>query len=172
MVRTTAVVTALLLAVSVPATAQVPIGLIDMDRIFEEESRFARAQGEIDDMVAQFEREREEWEKDLRDLSERIQQVRESRRDSEIEMYTRRMAEKSQEYQRFMEETFGPEGIIEKNSNEIMEPLYEKLESACEKVGEAQGIPLIVDQDNLGVWYAADTLDVTTAVLDELKRIW
>ncbi len=172
MMRAIAIAVATIIMMSVTALAQAPIGLIDLDRIFEEESRFARAQGEIDDMVAQFEREREEWENELRELSERIQDAQQSRRDRDIEMYTRRMAEKSQEYQRFMEETFGPDGVIESHTNEIMEPLYEKLESACEKVGEAKGIPLIVDQDNLGIWYKADSLDVTTEVLAELKRIW
>ena len=86
-------------------------------------------------------------------------------------MYQRRLGEKSHEYQQFMAETFGPDGIIETNTSEIMDPLYDKLEQACRKVGERLKISLVLDRESVGPLYAADSLDITDEVLIELKRI-
>jgi len=149
-----------------------PVGLVDTDRIMDTEQRFIQAQREIDEMVDQFEGDRQKFEDELQDLSERLQRAQENNRESTLEMYQRRLGEKSQEYQQFMAETFGPDGIIETNTSEIMDPLYDKLEEACKNVGEKSGIPLILDRGSLGPLYAADSLDITDEVLAELKKIW
>jgi outer membrane protein len=154
------------------AAAQMPVGLVDTDRIMAEESRFIQAQREVDAMISQFEAEREKFEEELQDLSRRLQRAQENREQSSVELYQRRLGETSQEYQQFMAETFGPDGIVEKNTNEIMDPLYDKLEQACRMVGERRGIPLILDRESIGPLYAADSLDITGEVLAELEKTW
>lgn len=154
------------------AAADMPVGLVDTERIMSEEPRFIEAQREIDQMIDQFEADRKQFEDELQDLSGRLQRAQENSRQSSGEMYQRRLAEKSQAYQQFMAETFGPDGIIETNTSEIMDPLYDKLEQACRKVGERLEIPLILDRETVGPLYAADSLDVTGEVLTELKRLW
>jgi outer membrane protein len=156
---------------SAGAAAEMPVGLVDAERIMDEEPRFIQAQKEIDEMVDQFEGDRQKFEDELQDLSDRLQRAQENRRESSVEMYQRRLGEKSQEYQQFMAETFGPDGIIETNTSEIMDPLYDKLEQACRKVGERLKIPLVLDRESVGPLYAADSLDITDEVLIELKRI-
>ena len=153
-------------------TAEVIVGFVDIDRIGSEEPRFVKAQKEIDEMVAQFERDRERSEKDMQELSERLQQAQAERRRDVAERLGPQMSEKSQKYQEFMGETFGPGGIIESHTDEIMEPLYDKLEQACRKVGKQLQIPLILDLQTVGPLYMADTLDLTDEVLAELKKIW
>lgn len=157
---------------AVAATAGMAIGLVDTKKIAAGEGRFVRAQQEIDEMVAQFEDARDRYEKELQDLTQQLERVRDSRGGETSELYGRQMADKSQEYQKFMAETFGPGGIVETQTDSIMAPLYDKLERACRKVGERLRIPLILDRESLGPLYAADTLDVTAEVLAELKKTW
>ncbi len=156
---------------SAGAAAKMPVGLVDTERIMGEEPRFLQAQKEIEEMVDQFEGDRQKFENELRDLSDRLQRAQENRRESSVKMYQQRLGEKSQEYQQFMAEIFGPDGIIETNTSEIMDPLYDKLEQACRKVGERLEIPLVLDRESVGPLYAADSLDITDEVLLELKRI-
>jgi outer membrane protein len=157
---------------AVPAMAGKIIGLVSVDEITAKENRFVQAQKEIDDMVDQFERQRDQYERELQDLSQKLERAQGDRRDNILQMYGQQMAEKSRAYQNFMAETFGVDGIIENKTDEIMGPLYDKLEQACKQVGERLQIPLIIDRESLGPLYAADTLDVTTEVLEDLKRIW
>jgi len=160
------------LVLAAAAAAEMPLGVVDTEKIINEESRFARAQKEIDEMIGQFEDDRERFEKELEDLSARLEEAQSDQRRSLIEMYGRRMAEKSRKYQTFMAETFGSGGIIETQTDKIMGPLYEKLELACKKVGERLRIYLVLDRAGLGALYIADTLDITDAVLTELKKTW
>jgi outer membrane protein len=153
-------------------TAEMVVGFVDTDRISSEEPRFVKAQKEIDEMVAQFERDRERSEKEMQELSDRLQQAQTERRRDVMEQLGPQMSDKSQEYQAFMAETFGPGGIVETHTNEIMEPLYDRLERACEKVGKRLQIPLIFDRQTVGPLYVADTLDITDEVLAELKKLW
>ena len=169
--RTVAAV-ALALFLAAPAMAGKMIGLVSVDDIVSKENRFVKAQKEVDDMVDQFDTQRDQYERELQDLSQKLQRAQSDRRDDIVQTYGQQMSEKSRAYQDFMDETFGPGGIIENKTDEIMGPMYDKLEKACKQVGERLDIPLILDRQSLGPLYAADTLDVTTEVLEELKKIW
>jgi Skp family chaperone for outer membrane proteins len=153
------------------AAAEMPVGLVDTERIMEAEPRFVQAQREIDQMVDQFDGDRKKFEEELQDLSGRLQRAQENGREGSVDLYQRQLGEKTQVYQQFMTETYGPDGIIETNTSEIMDPLYDKLELACKNVGQQLAIPLILDRGTLGPLYAADTLDITDEVLAELKKI-
>ena len=172
MIRRTLFAGVFVLGLAGLAAAEMPIGFVDIEKIINEERRFVKAQKEIDEMVDRFERGRERLEAELEKLSEQMQDAQSSRQEDLMEILGRRLQDRSSEYQEFMAETFGPEGIIETQTDEIMGPLYGKLEQACKKVGEDKRIPLILDLENISPWYAADTLDITDEVLAELEKIW
>ncbi len=164
-------VVVLVLALTATGAAQTVIGLVDVNKIVEKDQRFVRAQKEIDVMVARFEGEREDKEKELQELSELMQSAQQDGRDTQVEMYRRRLQEKSRIYQEFMTETFGEDGIIPKNTDETMGPLFDKLEEASGNVGRRLGIDLVLDIGSLGPLYYAETLDITDEVLAEFKTI-
>jgi len=166
------VTVAFALLLAAPVLAGSTIGLVSVDEIVSKENRFVKAQKEIDVMVDQFEREREQYERELQELSQKLERAQNDKRQDLLERYGPEMSEKSRAYQDFMSEAFGPEGIVETQTDEIMGPLYDKLEQACKQVGERLDIPLILDMESLGPLYAADTLDITAEVLAELKKIW
>jgi Skp family chaperone for outer membrane proteins len=80
------------------------------------------------------------------------------------------LQDKSQAFQQFMQETFGQDGIIEKNSSELLKPLYEKLAETAKVVAKARGLDLILDLEQVNPLFASDRLDVTGAILAEMAK--
>jgi Skp family chaperone for outer membrane proteins len=122
-------------------------------------------------MVSKFEKQRDgqkdELDKlaaDLRDTESRGFKGTSDRLRTEIQ-------DKSQAFQQFMQETFGSDGIIEKNSSEQLKPLYEKLAEAAKTVAKTRGLDLILDLEQVNPLFSSDRLDVTDAVLAEMAKL-
>lgn len=155
-----------------PANGQAKVGTVDVPRVRSESPQFKKALGEIDAMVREFEQRRDRLQAELERLAD-------SFRDNESRGLTstagRQRAElqsKSQEFQKFMEETFGTGGIIERKSEEKLAPLYQKLTTAAKSVAASKGLDLILDIEQVTPLFVSDRLDVTNDVLAELAKLW
>ena len=163
-----------LLAVTVlvsAATAATAVGTVDVQRVRKENSEFKAAQKEIDDMVADFERQRDQKQTELQDLSQQLQQAQTQNVAASVDRLRSEITDKSQAYQSFMEETFGSEGIIENKSSELLEPIYTKLADAAKTVAKTRSLDLILDLEQINPLYSSDSLDVTDDVLTELAKL-
>ncbi len=158
----------LVFAFAAAAWGQVQVGTVDLERIRTENPQFKKALAEIDEMVAKFEKQRDSQKDELDRLSTELRDS-ESRgfRGSTDNLRTE-IQEKSQSFQQFMQETFGKDGIIEKNSSEQLRPLYDKLAIAAKAVAKAKGLDLILDLEQVNPLFAADRLDVTDSILAEM----
>ncbi|MEW5873954.1 MAG: OmpH family outer membrane protein [Candidatus Zixiibacteriota bacterium] len=161
-----------LLAVPTSLQAQVKIGTVDVQRVREESPQFKKAMAEIDDMVKEFEQQRDRLQADLERLAGDFQENESRGLTASSSRQRVELQEKSQEFQKFMEETFGTGGIIEANSEEKLAPLYQKLTLATKTVATAKGLDLVLDLEQVTPLYASDGLDVTTDVLAELAKLW
>ena len=64
---------------------------------------------------------------------------------------------------------FGPEGVMQKKSEELLSPIKEKVRQVIEKMAESNGIMLIFDTAIMqGVIYNDPSKDLSEAVLKEL----
>lgn len=163
-----------LLAVTVLASAAMAataIGTVDVQRVRKENAEFKAAQKEIDDMVADFERQRDQKQAELQDLSQQMQDAQNQNVAASVDRLRRTLADKSQAYQTFMEESFGSEGIIENKSSELLEPIYTKLADAAKTVAKTRSLDLILDLEQINPLYSSDALDVTDDVLTELAKL-
>jgi Skp family chaperone for outer membrane proteins len=152
------------------AAAEVNIGTVEVEKIRKESPRFQEALKDIDDMVEEFERRRDDKQEELQSLAEDLE-VASSAGGSRFERLRQEMMEKSQEYQQFMEETFGTEGIIETKSSEWLAPLYADLAEAGKKAAKTLGLDLILDLEQINPLFAGDNIDVTDAVLEEFLKM-
>ena len=163
-----------LLAVTVlasAASAATTVGIVDVQRVRKENSEFKAAQKEIDDMVADFERQRDQKQAELQDLSQQMQDAQNQNVAASVDRLRRQISDKSQAYQTFMEESFGSEGIIESKSSELLEPIYTKLGDAAKTVAKARSLDLILDLEQINPLFSSDALDVTDDVLTELAKL-
>ena len=162
----------LLLASGTVAQAQTKIGTVDLQRVRDESPKFKDALSQIDDMVADFERRRDRQTQELEQLTTDLQDAEQRSLQGSSERLRSALQVKSQEFQQFMQETFGQDGIIESKSEELVAPLYEKLTVAAEKVGQAKGLDLILDLEQTNPLFVRAGLDVTDEVLAEFKKFW
>ncbi|GAB4315112.1 MAG: hypothetical protein Kow0074_02510 [Candidatus Zixiibacteriota bacterium] len=171
-VITVTLLIAVLIAGGAVAEAQTRIGTVDLQRIREESPKFKDALSEIDDMVEEFERRRDRQTEELEQLSTDLQDAERRGLQGSTERLRNELQAKSQEFQQFMQETFGQDGIIETKSAELLAPLYDKLTVAAEKVAKAMSLDLILDLEQTNPLFASDALDVTDEVLAEFKKFW
>lgn len=153
------------------AAAQSKIGTVDVQRVRTDNAEFKTALKEIDDMVADFERRRDQRQLELQELSEDMQLAQEQNVSASVDRMRAELQAKSQDYQTFMEETFGEAGIIETKSSELLAPIYTKLADAAKSVAKAQTLDIILDLEQVNPLFVSESLDVTDAVLAEMAKL-
>ncbi|MGD8414158.1 MAG: OmpH family outer membrane protein [Candidatus Latescibacterota bacterium] len=161
----------------VPASAisllaqDVKIGYIDSIKIFAEYSETQEAERlyrqEVDQWTAQKQRMEQEIVK-LRDelQAQSLMLSEEKKAEKKLEL-DRKMAE----YEQFMAETFGDDGLAAKRNKELTQPIVEKINKILEDLGKEQGYTMIFDVANANVVYADKTLDLTEMVLEKLNQL-
>ena len=171
------VIAVLIAAIVVPASAisllaqDVKIGYIDSIKIFAEYSETQEAERlyrlEVDQWTAQKQRMEQEIVR-LRDelQAQSLMLSEEKKAEKKLEL-DRKMAE----YEQFMAETFGDDGLAAKRNKELTQPIVEKINRILEDLGKEQGYTMIFDVANANVVYADKTLDLTEMVLTKLNEL-
>lgn len=170
-IQTSLLATIALLMGASSVLAQSKVGTVDVQRVRKDNLEFKAALKEIDDMVADFERRRDQRQTELQQLAEDMQLAQERNVSASVERMRSELQVKSQDFQTFMEETFGEEGIIETKSAELLEPIYAKLADAAKSVAKAQSFDLILDLEQVNPLFVSESLDVTGAVLAEMAKL-
>lgn len=166
------VIVAMVFAIATTTTwAQSKVATVDVQRVRKDNTEFKAALKEIDDMIAEFERRRDERQAELQELAEDMRLAQEQNVSASVERLRNELQTKSQDFQQFMEETFGEEGIIETKSAELLEPIYAKLADAARAVAKAKSLDLILDLEQVNPLFVSDALDVTDAVLTEMAQL-
>ncbi len=160
-----------ILGVVAGASAQTKVGTVDVQRVRKDNTEFKAALKEIDDMVLDFERRRDQRQLELQELAEDMQLAQEQNVSASVDRMRAELQAKSQEYQTFMDETFGEEGIIETKSAELLAPIYTKLADAAKSVAKMQTLDLILDLEQVNPLFVSESLDVTEAVLAEMAKL-
>lgn len=149
----------------------IKIGYIDSIKIFAEYQETQEAERvyrqEVDQWTAQKERMEQEIVK-LRDelQAQSLMLSEEKKAEKKLEL-DRKMAE----YEQFMEETFGDEGLAARRNKELTQPIVEKINRILEDLGKEQGYTIIFDVANANIVYADSALDLTETVLTKLNEM-
>lgn len=163
--------TASLVAGAAVAQAEVNVGTVDLAKVREKSPRFKQAFKEIDEMVADFEGRRDHRREKLDELNQEMEEASRRSDRTTLDRRRRQMSEKAADFQQFMEETFGTDGIVENKSSELLAPLYADLADAGKKVAKAMALDLILDLEQINPLFADDDLDVTDAILEEFLKM-
>ncbi len=149
---------------------EVKIGYIDTVKIFAEYK-------ETVDAEAIYKKEVDGWKKKQSDLEAELAKLREEIQSQSLMLSEEKLAEKkqtfdrkAQEYQKFMNDTFGDEGIAAKRNKELTAPIVEKINAVIAKLAEDEGYSIVFDAAQGNIIYAKKTLDLTervTKLLDE-----
>jgi outer membrane protein len=157
-----------------PALAQeikLKIGYIDSQRIFAEYRDTQEAE-------KVYKKEVEQWKAEAGTKEQEIAKLQEELRAQSLMLSEEKQKEKKleidkkvEEYQRFMSETFGDEGIAARRNRELTQPIVEKINKILEKLSEQEGYTLVFDIANANIVYAKKDFDLTERVLTELNKV-
>lgn len=144
-------------------------GYIDSDFILSKMPEYAKAQGEIDQLSAAWQKEIEEMQRSVESLYSTYQaeqvlltEVMKQERLDEI----RRKETELKDYQK---KVFGFGGLFFLKKQELIKPLQDKVFDAVEKVSKSNRLAIIFDKaGELVMIYTDPRHDYTDFVLEEL----
>lgn len=164
-----AALAALLLAAAPSARAAEEIAVIDYQSVFDQYEGTADAQQTLD-------REIKEWEKQVREQRDEIGELEKEIESQRLMLSEERLREKQaaldakkREYERFAQDIFGANGKAAKRNAELTTPIAERILDVIAKIGDEKGLSMILDAGSGGVVWAKDDVNITQAVLDDLR---
>ena len=147
------------------------IGYIDSQRIFDEFRETQEAE-------KLYKKEVEQWKTEAAEKEQEITKLQEELRAQSLMLSEEKQKEKKleidrklEDYQRFVAETFGEEGIAAKRNRELTQPIVERINKILEKLSETDNFAIVFDVANANIVYAKKDLDLTERVLEELNKV-
>lgn len=153
------------------ALAQLKIGYINSQTILASYKEALDVQKQLQELNAQ-------WEGQAKDMQREIQELLDQLESQSLLLSEERKKEKQQEiqklnqkYQKFLQVKWGPQGDGVKKEVELMQPVYDKINTTISKIGEAEGYSYIFDVVGANILYASDDQpDLTQKLLEELNK--
>lgn len=144
-------------------------GYIDSEYILKKMPDYQKAQAEIDELAAS-------WQKEIEDMGKKVEGMQIQYKAEEVlltdEMRQERMTEiqrKEAEWREYQKKVFGFEGLYFLKKKELVKPLMDKVWDAAEKVAKANRLAIVFDKaGELTMIYTDPRHDYTDFVLEEL----
>ena len=144
-------------------------GYIDSEFILSKMPEYQKAQGEIDQLAAN-------WQKEIEEMGRKVEGLYVQYKAEEVllteEMRQERMADikkKETDWKDYQKKVFGFEGLYFLKKKELIKPLQDKVWDAVEKVAKANRLAIVFDKAaELTMIYTDPRHDYTDFVLEEL----
>ncbi len=150
---------------------EVKIGYIDSIKIFAEYKETQEAE------VA-YKKEVDAWKNQAAAMEQEIVRLQDELKAQSLMLSEEKQKEKKleldqkmQDYQVFMQETFGDDGLAAKRNKELTQPIVDKINGILERLGEEEGFTIIFDVANANVVWARKDIDLTDRVIEELNAM-
>ncbi len=161
----------LLSGAAISALAQdIKIGYIDSIKIFAQYK-------ETQDAERLYRQEVDAWTVQKGQMEQDIVRLREELQAQSLMLSEEKKREKAleleklmQDYERFMQETFGDNGLAAQRNKELTQPIIDKINKLLEDIAKEQQLMMVFDVANADIVYADKSLDLTDAVLAKLRE--
>jgi outer membrane protein len=150
--------------------AELKIGYINSEAIFQEFDGTKEAQDKFNKEVAKWEQDASKKQKDIKDLKEQI-----DKQSLLLSAERKKALEDSLEfkmaaYQKFLQEKFGQKGEALTKNEELTKPIIEKINKIIEKIAKEENYDYIFDARAGGVVFAKKAYDLSERVLGLLGK--
>ncbi|MBN1558878.1 OmpH family outer membrane protein [candidate division KSB1 bacterium] len=133
---------------------------------------------EAQDAQEQLDKINKQWEAEGRELQTQFQELGQQLESQSLLLSEERQMEKQaelqalyQKIQQFQNEKWGQNGEFFRKQEEIMKPVYDKINAAIQKVGEEERYDYVFDTVAGNIVYVSDnTNDLTEFVIEELEK--
>ncbi len=150
--------------------AEMKIGYINSEAIFQEFEGTKEAQDKFNKEVAKWEQDASKKQKEIKDLKEQIDKqsllLSAERKKALEDSLEYKMAN----YQKFLQEKFGQKGEALSKNEELTKPIIEKINKIIEKIAKEENYDYIFDARAGGIVFAKKTYDLSERVLQLLSK--
>jgi outer membrane protein len=152
--------------------AELKVGFIDSERIFQEFKGVQEAQTQFDQDIqtwkAQATEMKNELEKKRAEISgdNRLRFSRDLLEEKEMELQV-----KIREYEEFVQRIWGPNGELEVRNEQLTKPIVAKIRTVLDRIGTDEQFTLILDAADGNIVFGDKELDLTDRVLEELGKM-
>jgi outer membrane protein len=150
---------------------ELKFGYIDSQRIFLEFRETQEAE-------RVYKKEVDQWKAQAAGMEQDIAKLQEELRAQSLMLSDEKQKEKKleldkmlEDYQRFVAETFGEEGIAAQRNRELTQPIVDRINRILERMSEEEGFSMVFDIANANIVYAKKEFDLTERVLAELNQV-
>ncbi len=150
---------------------EVKIGYIDSIKIFAEYKETQEAE-QI------YKKEVDAWKAQAASMEQAIVKLQDELKAQSLMLSEEKQREKKleldqkmQDYQAFMQDTFGDDGLAARRNKELTQPIVDKINEILENMGNDEGYSVIFDVANANIVWASKALDLTDQVLEKLNQM-
>jgi len=146
------------------------IGYISSERVRFEYKGTRDIQSQLEESVSDWRNQAVERENEIERLVLELQS-QELMLSEEGAAEKRRVIETKQlEYEAFVNEIWGVNGLAAQREVELWQPVFDKINIILEEIGKSGDFTMIFDSARMGIVYAAPTTDLTDQVLERLNE--
>lgn len=155
---------------SVGLMAQSKIGYIDSEKILSTFPPAMEAQKKLEDENVKWGQEMQRMNDELRGLQEQLDQQSLLLSDAKKREMTDEMQAQVRRIQQFQDQKWGQQGEFFRRQQELLNPVYEQINTAIHKIGKEEGYDFIFDSVQGNLLFAQEKYDLTDKVLEELEK--
>jgi len=159
----------LLTVFSIPAFAQ-KFAYVQSQRILAEYQEFIDVQNKLNEIRSGYDAEYQKMLKEYNDMLQEIDSQSLLLSPEKKQEKMRQAQDKAMEIERYKYEKLGPEGEFYKKSQELTQPIIEKINKLIAKIGEDEGYDFIFDASSGALVHALAKYDITDQIIEELNK--
>lgn len=160
------IVLAVMLALPLGAMAQTKFGHMNSQEIITVMPEFTKAQADLEAMSKQYQTEMQRTQEEFTKKYQEFLAQADSLPKNIAERRQKELQDMSQRQEQFQQEAYQS---MQKAQQDAMTPIYQKLETAVEAVGKAEGVIYIFDMARTPLAYiGAESIDLTAKIKTQL----
>lgn len=149
--------------------ADIKIGFIDSDQIFANYQKTKEAQESFNREVIDLSKTAREKKSEIDEMQRKLEQQSPMLSEAKRDEQNRLLSQKIGDYEKFVQEQWGPGGRITRLNEEYLKPIIDRVHAIVASIGTDEGFSLILDAADGNVVYGDKSLDLTDRVLSELR---
>ncbi len=151
--------------------ADLKVGFIDSERIFNEYKGVQEAQKQFDQDIQTWKAQATEMKSSVDKLRLEVESQRLMLSDSKLQEKESELQTKIRDHEAFVQRIWGPGGELELRNEALTKPIIAKIRQIVDKIGLDENYSLILDAADGNVVFGNKALDLTDRVLEELGKM-
>jgi outer membrane protein len=152
------------------AGAEIKVGFIDSDEIFQRYPKTQEAQASFNREVQELSKTAREMKSQIDELQEKLDQQSPMLSDAKRDEQSAELRRKTSDYTSFVQANWGPGGRISKLNEEYLKPIVDRVHAIVVEIGTQEGYSLILDAADQNIIFGDKQLDLTQRVLTYLEE--